>query len=57
MLTDNWGDKAGLFFCKLDHFSSAEADAEEIKGGSVRVVELFQNRIALFYTANPSQPL
>ena len=57
VLTDSWGDKAGLFIRKLDHFCSAEAREEEIKGGSVRVVEPFQNRIALFYTANPSQPL
>ena len=28
-----------------------------IVGGSVEVVELFQNRIALFHTPNPSQPL
>ena len=36
---------------------SAEARVEEIMGGSVGVVELFQNRIALFHTPNPSQVL
>ena len=38
------------------HLSSAEARVEGIVGGSVGVVELVQNRIALFHTPNPSQP-